>query len=62
MAKKKYESIIYTVEDHIATITINRARWMNSLRTEDYVEITDAVRVSDEDDEYQQQQRCYSSG
>lgn len=51
MAKKKYESIIYTVEDHVATITINRARWMNSLRTEDYVEITDAVRVSDEDDD-----------
>ncbi len=47
----EYQSIIYDVADYIATIKINRPRYMNSLRTEDYVEVTDAVRVSDENDD-----------
>jgi len=46
-----YQEIIYTVEDHIATLTLNRPEKMNALTRVTYQEMEDAFRSAQEDDD-----------
>lgn len=44
-----YEDILYSVADRVATITINRPESRNSLRTQTYAELTQAVSDAADD-------------
>lgn len=46
-----YEEIVYTLEDHVATIRLNRPEAMNALTYRTYAELTDALKASDADPE-----------
>ena len=46
----EYQEIIYTVENHVATLTLNRPEKMNALTRVTYQEMEDAFRSAQEDD------------
>jgi len=46
-----YDELIYTKEDHIATITLNRPERMNALTWKTHTELTQAIEQAKNDDE-----------